>query len=272
MPEIKAPEETTVPAPRPQKTAARELEQVVVYMMEQITKRFRNGVLNSLQAKTVAKFADAQVGNFSAVTLELAKKVTRDITTRFDDKRIKAAIEKIVAKMDAADKAKLYAEIEKKIGISSKQLAITEGMKPTTNALILETTEWVKRLRDDTLSLYTANTLHAMAEGEGLEGILDQFDGLAEKRKNHAKFTARNQINNFNSLSTKIRAQNLGITEAIWVTSRDERVRDSHAARDGKRFDLAKGCYSATDGKHLLPGVDYQCRCTYRLIIPGTDI
>ena len=101
--------------------------------------------------------------------------------------------------------------------------------------------------------------------------ILEQFDGLVEKRKNHAKFTARNQIGNFNSLTTKIRAQNLGITQAIWRTSRDERVRPCHHARRDKVFDLDKGLYSSCDQLWLLPGVDFQCRCDYELIIPEDD-
>ena len=104
-----------------------------------------------------------------------------------------------------------------------------------------------------------------------LRAIVAGVDGLEEKRKNHAKFTARNQIGNFNSLTTKIRAQNLGITQAIWRTSRDERVRPCHKVRDGKAFDLATGLYSSCDGLSLLPGVDFQCRCDYELVIPEDD-
>jgi len=119
--------------------------------------------------------------------------------------------------------------------------------------------------------MYTANSLRAMTQGSSLAEIMEQFDGLVEKRKNHAKFTARNQIANFNSITTKLRAQNLGITRARWITSHDERVRPCHDVRNGKEFDLDKGLYSSCDGEWLLPGVDYQCRCDYELIIPADD-
>lgn len=121
------------------------------------------------------------------------------------------------------------------------------------------------------LEKFTNNTLFAMSQGESLDTIVSQFDGIVSERKNHARFLARNQVQNYNSITTKVRAQNLGITKAVWITAGDERVRPSHEARDGKEFDLAEGLYSSVDGKYLLPAVDYNCRCTYEMIIPESE-
>jgi len=328
------------------KTQERELSDVMEFMIDQISKRFRNTAINGIQAATVEKFADAddyvelvhatphvhftdhveyrhydeygnelsdgdsaesakvvkhelkkphttytyslgrikikdalsgyrfkdaQLGNYAAIFLKLAGKVTRMIMRQFDDKRLEEMVSGILDKVDVRSRDQFYSRIESAIGISSKELSATEGMKATTNALKLQTAEWVKKLRDETLDEYTANTLRAMSLGNGLDGILDQYDGLVEKRKGHARFTARNQINNYNSVSTKIRAQNLGITQAVWVTAGDERVRHSHEVRDGKTFDLDKGLYSSVDGKWLLPGTDYNCRCTSTYVIPESE-
>lgn len=266
--EIKASKPTPVKSGTATKSQERELTEVVEYMVDVISKRFKSGAIDSLQAKTVDKFADAQSGNYAKIFLGLAGKVTNGMLSQFSDDRIEQAVSKVLKKVDKLSKEEFYSRVEKAVGISSKALAETEGMKETTNALMLETSQWVKKLRDETLELYTSNTLRAMALGNGLEGITAEFDQLKEKRKNHAKFTARNQINNYNAISTKIRAQNLGITQAIWVTAHDERVRPSHEAREGKIFNLDEGLYSSLDGKYLLPGTDYQCRCTMQLIIP----
>jgi SPP1 gp7 family putative phage head morphogenesis protein len=147
----------------------------------------------------------------------------------------------------------------------------SEGLTFRINAFEMETLQWVKKLRDENLEAFTANTLRSMAQGESLAEVMENFTGLVEKRKNHAKFLARTQIANFNSLTTKLRAENIGITKAVWVTSRDERVRASHQARDGKKFELKKGLYSSLDGKWLLPGTNFQCRCDYILLIPGEE-
>lgn len=258
-------------ASTPTKSNERVFEEVAQSMIEVMSRIFKNQALLEINKTTQEKFADAQVGNFANVFLKLSKKVTRKLLNRFSDKRIKRLVEKLLSDVDKRNSGIFYGNIEKLTGIPSKQLSKTEGLKPHTSALILETVQWVKKLRDETLELYTANSLRAMTLGQSLPQVLEQFDGLVEKRRNHAKFTASNQINNFNSIITKIRAQNVGISRARWVTARDERVRECHKVRDGKEFELSKGLYSSCDGKHLLPGVDFRCRCTYELIIPESN-
>lgn len=258
-------------APVASRAHERELAELTDGMVELMAKRFKNQVLKELQAGTVAKFTDAQVGNYAVVFLQLAKRLTRKMTRQFNDDRIDSVVRAILTKAGARNQQALYDIVERKFGYSTKTLIAEEGLKPTTNALVLETAQWVKKLRDETLEAFTANTLRAMTQGGSLEEVMRQFDGLVEKRRNHARFTARTQIANFNGVSTKIRAQNLGITEAVWVTSHDERVRPCHKHRNGAKFELAKGCYSSCDDKWLLPGTDYQCRCTYDLIVPGPE-
>ena len=258
----------TIKQPKYQKSHEKEFERVMSYMIDIISTRFMNQAIKELNKGTVEKFADAQVGNYANVFLGLANKVRKKMLKQFDDKRIEQITRKILEKTDIQTKKQLYDRIENTIGISSKQLLDKDGMTYQTNALILETAQWAKKLRDETLDLYTANTLRAMTLGDGLEEIMSQFKGMEEKRKNHAKFTARNQIANFNAVSSKIRTKKLGITKAIWRTSKDERVRQCHAVREGKEFDLSEGLYSSCDGKSLLPGTDYQCRCTAEYIIP----
>lgn len=256
-----------IKAPSSPRSAERELDHVLDYMVSQISQRFRNHALNGLHASTVKKFADAQPGNYGKVFLGLARQTQRRLLRQFDDDRIEAMVSGIMGKVDKRNRAQLYAMVEKRLGLSTTELTRTEGLTSQINALTLETAQWAKKLRDETLEMYTANSLRAMTLGQSLPDILAEFDGLVEKRKNHAKFTARNQVANFNSVTTKLRAQNLGITKAVWSTSDDERVRQSHKVRDGKEFALDKGLYSSVDGRWLLPGTDYQCRCSYDLVV-----
>lgn len=238
----------------------------MVIMMASI---WRNQVIGSLQAKTVDKFEDAQMGNFASIFLGLSKSVNRKLIKRFDDDRIESLTKNILGKVNKKNQEDLYGNVEDKIGISQKLLVQTEGLKPRTNALMLETAQWSKKMLHDTLEEFTANTLRGMTLGLSVDEILAEFDDLVGKRRENAKFVARNQISNFNSIMTKTRAQNLGIEEAIWVTSRDgNRVRECHRDRDRKKFRLDEGLFSSCDGKTLLPGVDFNCRCTYELLVP----
>ncbi|MCV0420077.1 MAG: minor capsid protein [Microbacterium sp.] len=237
------------------------------------TERFDTEIMASgiNPSDVILNFEDAQTGNFAAVFLSLAKKVKRKLLKQFDDDRIEAEMRRQLGRLDKKSRDVFYSRIAAKVGIDVKDLIAREGLKSTTNALMLETAQWVKALRDESLEKFTNNTLFAMTQGESLDTIVGQFSEVVSERKNHARFLARNQVQNYNSVTTKIRAQNLGITKAIWLTAGDERVRPSHEVRDGKEFDLAEGLYSSTDGQYLLPGIDYNCRCTYELIIPAEE-
>jgi len=84
--------------------------------------------------------------------------------------------------------------------------------------------------------------------------------GVAESR---AKLIARDQISKINADLTRTRQESLGITEYIWRTSRDERVRPTHAALEGttQRWDDPPAVGH--------PGEDFQCRCGSEPILPG---
>jgi len=277
----------TVTSPEPLKSVEREFANAIEYMVEQMRTRFRNQAIDALNQSTIEKFAtedsaraleeagyqfaDAQIGNFANVFLKLAGRTRRKLLKQFDDKRLEKLAKQYTGKVNRRNKDEFYRRMQKRVGISKEELEATEGLTFQINAYQLETYQWLRKMRDDTVQQWTSQTLRLMAEGKGLPEILSQFDGMAEKRKGHAKMVARTQISTFNSLVTKARARNLGIERAVWVTSRDERVRPCHQVRDGKEFDLADGLYSSCDGKTLLPGVDYNCRCGYKMIIPSDD-
>jgi SPP1 gp7 family putative phage head morphogenesis protein len=180
-----------------------------------------------------------------------------------------------LTKADKYNKQQIYAPIAEALGVDTKALIARDGMTPQINALILESTQWANKLRDDTLEFFTAGVLRQMALGKSLDQITKEFTGEVKSRKNHAKFIARQQVSTFNAMATKIRHQKIGIEKGIWITGRDERVRESHKDRDGDEFDLSVGLYSSIDKKTLFPGIDYNCRCTYRAVIDdfaGLDI
>lgn len=241
-------------------------------MVRLISQYFRSQVIEAMTKETVSKFQDAkQVGNYSKRYLTLVKALESKVKKRFNNKRIDKLVSEVLGKVNKRNQSLFYTQLGRRLGIDPEVLVLKESMKATTNALILETSQWAKGLRDQTLEMYTNNTLAAMTRGEGLDDILMQFDGMVEKRRNHAQFTAFNQAQNFNAILGKIRAQNAGISTAVWRTSNDERVRPSHKQRNGKEFVLSEGLYSSLDQKKLIPGVDYRCRCFAEYVLDDED-
>jgi SPP1 gp7 family putative phage head morphogenesis protein len=107
---------------------------------------------------------------------------------------------------------------------------------------------------------------------------IQQRFGVTEAR---ARLIARDQVAKLNASITQSRNQALGLDQYEWSTSGDERVRESHKAMNGKlcRWDdptvysedggATWGPRSAIGGVEQHPGMDYQCRCVSRAVLPA---
>ena len=286
--EVTAPGGAQVKAPEPPRAEIRRFGEAIEYMVAQMAQRWRNQVFEELNQSTIKKFSDTvatqdakQIGNFAKVFLKMAERVRRKLIKQFDDGRLEKLAKQYTGKVNRRNQNEFYRRVEKRVGISRQELEATEGLTFQINAYQLETFQWIRKMRDDTMQQWTSQTLRQMAEGRTLPEILSQFDDMVEKRKNHAKMVARTQISTFNSLTSKARAQNLGIKKAVWVSSHDERVRGnpsgkypnarpSHYWANGKEFDLSEGL-TFPNGETLLPGTSPNCRCDYRMIIPAME-
>lgn len=89
---------------------------------------------------------------------------------------------------------------------------------------------------------------------DALEIELMKIDDMTKAR---AKLIARDQVGKINGAITQARQSSLGIDKYVWRTSNDERVRDSHAEKEGEVFSWND---PPDDTGH--PGEDFQCRCT----------
>jgi SPP1 gp7 family putative phage head morphogenesis protein len=85
--------------------------------------------------------------------------------------------------------------------------------------------------------------------------IQKQFEDRLEVSASRADLIARDQVSKLNGELTKFRQTSLGVASYVWQTVGDNRVRDTHAEREGVKFSWAE----PPEGGH--PGEDYQCRC-----------
>lgn len=110
-----------------------------------------------------------------------------------------------------------------------------------------------------------------LAENEGQHSrvlrdlIQERFDVTRSK----ADLLARDQVLTLNAQVTKSRFTAAGVTQYIWTTSGDERVRESHAELDGQTFSFDAPPVISPDGRTGNPGDDYQCRCTAYPVLPN---
>jgi SPP1 gp7 family putative phage head morphogenesis protein len=109
----------------------------------------------------------------------------------------------------------------------------------------------------------------AGASNKAIADALAQEFGFGLRR---AAFIARDQASKWNGELNRFRQQDAGVTEYVWSTSGDERVRGnpdgkypnakpSHWAREGKTFRWNK---PPEDGH---PGIAINCRCVAKAVI-----
>lgn len=112
-----------------------------------------------------------------------------------------------------------------------------------------------------------------------VETLRDQILSTFNVTESRAALIARDQTLKSNADLIQLRQQQVGVTEYIWTSSKDERVRgrpggkwaksqSDHWSLDGTRQSwLVEPITNPVTGERNHPGRDYQCRCTATPIV-----
>lgn len=120
---------------------------------------------------------------------------------------------------------------------------------------VRENAALIKNVSDTMLSEIEGTVFRGISRGSRHEVIAKEIierTGVSEKR---ARLIARDQVQKFNNRVTQAQHRSAGITRYQWVTSGDERVRDTHDANNGQIFEWNNP--PATGH----PGDEVNCRC-----------
>lgn len=122
----------------------------------------------------------------------------------------------------------------------------------------------IRSLPEQELSRVSGVVERGLQEGKRYSDLAQEIQksfGITERR---ATLIARDQTKKLNSSLTKLRQQEAGVTEYIWQTSGDERVRETHRANNGKKF-----AWNKPPSKTGHPGDDVNCRCVAIPVLEG---
>ncbi len=119
----------------------------------------------------------------------------------------------------------------------------------------------IKSIQEDHLEMVTQAIKDGFISGKSRSDIIRDIRGITGANEAKARFWARDQASKFFGEVTKERQTSAGIPGYIWRTLKDGRVRDSHAAVDGKYFEWKNPPAVGARGKAVHPGEDFNCRC-----------
>lgn len=176
--------------------------------------------------------------------------------TVFSERKTHSAAQKFVNSINLFNKHNI-----------EKQLVV-KGIDPTQrepwldsflNNKIKDNVGYIKNIEDDYLSEIEKVVHDGIKEGRTAKQIRKQLVERAEVAESRAQFIAVDQTGSILGQMTAERHQQIGIDKFKWLTSHDERVRDSHKDLSDKTFSYDDP--PTVNGRVVLPGEDYRCRC-----------
>lgn len=123
----------------------------------------------------------------------------------------------------------------------------------------------IKTIPEESLGKMRDVVYEGFTEGKTTTRIVKELQRTYGISRRRAELIARDQTAKLNGQIQKAQQQDAGITEYIWCTVGDNRVRGSHKALNGKKFSWEDPpVVDEKTGRRCHPAEDYQCRCIGR--------
>lgn len=150
--------------------------------------------------------------------------------------------------------------IEQQMKVKGIALVATEPwLKDFLYTKITDNVGFIETIHEDYFERIKEVVEDGVKKGSSVKQMREQLMEQVDISKNKAQFIAVDQAGSILGQMTAQRHQNLGIEKFEWYDSADERVRDSHRRLSGKTFSYSEP--PEVNGRKVLPGEDYRCRC-----------
>ncbi|ADG20385.1 phage head morphogenesis protein, SPP1 gp7 family [Paraburkholderia atlantica] len=175
--------------------------------------------------------------------------------------RARMLARRMVEQCDESTTESLRASVNAALGVDIQAALQMQSLGGVLEAAQQANVALIKSIPQQYLDRVSTQVLTALQQGRRYGAIVEAIQKETDVTERRAKLIARDQTSKLNSAITEARQTALGIEEYEWVSSNDERVRESHAENDGKVFRWD----SPPETGH--PGHDVNCRCSARPII-----
>lgn len=227
-------------------------------MLRGISAEVRQNVLPAAEAE-LATARDRLQRDMNSRAFDLLSSVTRALVEVAE-----RLVERILQTERRRHTKRWLGTVRSALGIDMAAVVRDEDLDGYLETAVTRNVGLIQSLADDTVSGVRAAVTNAILQGRTaaqLRKDLTARFGIADRR---AKTIARDQIAKTTSDLNRIRHQQAGITEYVWMTSQDERVRALHRSLEGKEY-----AYGQPTGAEqgLPPGQPINCRCVGKAIV-----
>lgn len=148
------------------------------------------------------------------------------------------------------------------------QFQMSAPMRDAYNAVVAENVGLIKSIPAQYFTEIEGMVMRSVQHGGDLGRLSKELQLRYGVTRRRAALIARDQNNKATAVMTRVRQQEIGITEALWMHSHaGKHPRPSHVAADGKKYTISEGML--IEGERIWPGEKINCRCFAKSIVPG---
>ncbi|MFJ7698919.1 minor capsid protein [Lysinibacillus fusiformis] len=236
-------------------TYSRDIRKMILELGDETLKQFEKYVvplLNDQRQDSIEYLVDGIFDNIKRMFKALAKKASKS----FSERRSVLAAKRFVNSVNRFNRH----NIANQLAVRGIDLAQREPRLETFLVnKIKDNVTYIKNIEDDYLSEIEKVVRDGVKEGQSIKQICQSILERVKVAESRAEFIAVDQAGSILGQMTAERHQSIGIEKFTWYDSADERVRDSHKRLSGKAFSYDDP--PTVNGRKLLPGEDYRCRC-----------
>lgn len=231
--------------------------------LKQFVKTMTDDVERAMQQPQGSFFMDDAEG-FKAISAKALMKALEKYEKSDRTSQAENIANGFVSRGDAQNHAEVSKNLKNQTGIDlSAYLGNSPNIAEKVNAMTTANVQLIKSIHSQYLDKVQNAVTQSLVKGTLNKDLVQQIKDIGKTTEKRAAFIARDQSSKLNAALTQARHEEVGIKKYMWSTSGDERVRESHAEKDGKVFEYAN---PPADTGH--PGHDFNCRC---VAIPVLD-
>lgn len=172
------------------------------------------------------------------------------------------------------DASKMVGKMDKSFDEHYGDALGTEGLSESSKARLAREyadalKPYVKDFTDEMVGELRAMVKANAEAGYRFDTLVDRIQGRFGVSLSKASFLARQETSMFVSKHRERRFEDSGITEYVWQSAGDSRVRPDHKKLDGKVFKYSQPpVVDEATGRRGNPGTDFQCRCVANPVLP----
>ena len=240
----------------------------LMVLAREMSKAVRTELLPYLKANEAAYVIDAVSDDVEKIIDTLQERFAVVINAGFAENTATSVVNGIETKTTR----KFVRSVRTITGIDPSFMLASEGLTDFVNGQINKNVQLIKSLPEEYFKDISTIVNNGSLSGARSDTIAKQITAKTgstdSKLVNRIKTIARNEVQTITSQINLRRSEALGITEGIYRTSEDEKVRKCHKELNGVRYKLNKGAWSPTCEKWIQPGItDINCRCRYSPVI-----